>query len=114
MPYHLIVTAEEKYTAGLHVKDSTNAEGYFYTVTAARRPEVKVLFPVDKTSFSDKKLAVTKGLSYADASGQLFFVLLYSEQLNREKYAATLAKIYRSDGLAWSNNYQLPFIPKES
>jgi hypothetical protein len=71
------------------------------------------MFPVDKSSFKTKTLSSTKGLSYADAAGQLYFVLLYSNQPAKEKYAATLAKIYRSDGLAWSNNYQLAFLPKE-
>jgi hypothetical protein len=113
IPYRPIFTSDEKYTIGLYLKDSTNAEGYFYTITPARKPEVKVTFPIDKSSFRERRLPFIKGLSYADGSGQLFFVLLYSEQLNKEKYSATLAKIYRSDGLAWSNNYQLPFIPKE-
>jgi hypothetical protein len=71
------------------------------------------LFPVDKLSFKERKLPMTKGLTYSDATGQIYFVLLYSEKVNKDKYPATLAKIYRSDGLAWSNNYQLPFIPKE-
>jgi hypothetical protein len=108
-----LFTIDEKYTLGLRLKDSTSAEGYFYTITAARKPEVKVLFPVDKASFRERKLPLTKGLSFADAAGQIYFVLLYSEKVNKDKYPVTLAKIYRSDGLAWSNNYQLPFIPKE-
>lgn len=111
--YTPVITLDEKYTAGLHFKDSTNAVGYFYTITAARKPDVKVVFPVDKSAFKERKLPAIKGLSYADAAGQLYFVLLYSEQSSKEKYPATLAKIYRSDGLAWSNNLQLPFIPKE-
>lgn len=108
-----LFTVDEKYTMGLHMHDSVNAEGYFYTITAARKPEVKVVFPVDKASFRQSKLPVVKGLSFAEGGGQLFFVLVYSEQLKNEKHNATLAKIYRSDGLAWSNNYQLTFIPKE-
>lgn len=111
--YVPVVTLDEKYTAGLHFKDSTNASGYFYTITSARKPDIKVTFPVDKSAFKERKVPVIKGLSYADAAGQLYFVLLYSEQSSKEKYPATLAKIYRSDGLAWSNNLQLPFIPTE-
>jgi hypothetical protein len=39
---------------------------------------------------------------------------VFSEKPTKDnKYAATVAKIYRSDGLAWSSNYSLPFIPKE-
>jgi hypothetical protein len=108
-----LFTSMEKYTIGLNLTDSMNANGYFYTITPARKPEVKVMFPVDKTSFRPKTLPGTKGLSYADAAGQLYFVLLYSNQPSKEKYPVTLAKIYRSDGLAWSHNYQLAFLPKE-
>jgi hypothetical protein len=98
---------------GLHLHDSVNVDGYFYTITATRKPEVRVVFPVDKAAFKEKKLPVVKGLSFAEGGGQLFFILVYSEQPKNEKYNATLAKIYRSDGLAWSNNFQLPFIPRE-
>jgi hypothetical protein len=108
-----LFTSIEKYTIGLNLTDTTNANGYFYTITSARKPEVKVSFPVDKLSFKVKNLPSTKGISYADAAGQLYFVLLYSNKPSKEKYPATLAKIYRSDGLAWSNNYQLTFLPKE-
>jgi hypothetical protein len=108
-----LFTVDEKYTMGLQMHDSVNAEGYFYTITPARKPEVKVVFPVDKASFRQSKLPGVKGLSFAEGGGQLFFVLVYSEQQKNEKHSATLAKIYRSDGLAWSNNYQLAFIPKE-
>lgn len=111
--YKPLFTADEKFTIGLHLNDSINADGYFYTITPTRKPEVKVVFPVDKSSFKEKGIPTTKGLSYSDAGGQIYYVLVYSEKLSKDKYPATLAKIYRSDGLAWSNNYQLTFIPKE-
>jgi hypothetical protein len=111
--YRPVYTLEEKFTTGIHVIDSANADGYFYTINAARTPEVKVVFPVDKNSFRERKLPRTKGITYSDASGQLFFVAFVSETMNKDKYPVTLAKIYRSDGLAWSNNFQIGFIPKE-
>lgn len=111
--YKPLFTQEEKFTLGVHVIDSTHSDGYFYTINAARRPEVKVIFPVDQNSFKERLLTQAKGLSYSDASGQIFFVAVYSQKPNKDKYPVTLAKIYRSDGLAWSNNYQLPFMPKE-
>jgi hypothetical protein len=40
-------------------------------------------------------------------------VLVYTDKSKEDKYAATLAKIYRSDGLAWAVNYELAFIPRE-
>ncbi len=112
-PYKALFTFPEKFTIGLQLKDTTNAQGYFYTVTPGRKPEVKVLFPVDRASFKQRMLPSTKSISYADAAGQIFFVAVYSEKATRDKYPLTLAKIYRSDGLAWSHNYQLAFIPKE-
>jgi hypothetical protein len=111
--YKPIFTAQVKYTLGLNFKDTLNASGYFYTITSARKPDVKVMFPVEKSAFRQSLLPAAKGLSYADAAGQIYFVLLYSDKQSKEKYPATLAKIYRSDGLAWSHNYQLTFLPKE-
>jgi hypothetical protein len=41
-------------------------------------------------------------------------VLLFNEAETKDKkVAATVAKIYRSDGLAWSSNYLLDFRPIE-
>jgi len=105
---------DEKYTAGLYYKDSLNAEGYFYSITPTRVPDIKIKFAVDKTSFRQSGLPMAKSLTFSDAAGQIYFVLMYTEKANKDnKYAATLAKIYRSDGLAWSTNYQLAFVPKE-
>jgi hypothetical protein len=104
----------DHYTAGLAFKDSLNADGYFYSITPSRVPDIKVNFAVDKTNFRQSKLPFAKSLVYSDAAGQIFFVLIYSEKAGKDnKYAASLAKIYRSDGLAWNFNYNLAFIPKE-
>ena len=71
-------------------------------------------FPVDKQNFKLQELDSIKGIVSADAGGQLYFVLLYNEKETADgKIAATVAKIYRSDGLAWSTNYQLDFVPTE-
>lgn len=105
---------EEKYTTGIHYADSLNPSGYLYTISATRVPEVKVSFPVDKASFKLSRLNTSKALTFSDTAGQLYFVLIYTDQAGKDKkVAATLAKIYKSDGLAWSQNYQLDFIPKE-
>jgi len=88
-------------------------EGYFYSIKPSRKPEVKARFALDKPSFRLSKLPLAKALTYSDGAGQIYFVLVYSEKANKEKYPASLAKIYRSDGLAWSYNYQLNFVPKE-
>jgi hypothetical protein len=105
-------TVGDKITIGMQVNPS-KVNGYFYTITPTRKPEIKVVFPVD-TAFSDQNiLPSTKALSYSDVSGQIYFALVYSEVVHGAKHPATLAKIYRSDGLAWSMNYNLAFQPKE-
>jgi hypothetical protein len=71
-----------------------------------------VVFPVDK-NLKEKNLAHLKSASYSDPNNSLFFVLLVSEKTVNGKFPATLAKIYRTDGLAWSMNYELAFVPKE-
>ncbi len=104
----------EKFTAGLHYKDSLSAEGYFYSITPSRVSDIKIVFPVEKVSFKASRLKNAKSITFSDARGQIFFVLIYSTKATKEnKFVATLAKIYRSDGLAWSNNYVLNFIPSE-
>lgn len=108
-----LVLVDDKFTAGLAYKDSLTAQGYFYTIKTSRLPEVKVKFDVDKNGFKASQFRHTKALTYSDAGGQMYFVLVYSERASKDKFPATLAKIYRSDGLAWSTNYQLSFIPKE-
>jgi hypothetical protein len=109
-----LAVIDEKYTAGLQYPDSLNPSGYFYTINATRIPDVKVSFPVEKPSFKQARLVSSKAITYSDAPGQIYFVLFFSNRQSKEsKYAATLAKIYRSDGLAWSMNYELAFIPRE-
>jgi hypothetical protein len=108
-----LVTTPEKYTMGLSVADSTHVQGYFYTITPSRKPEVKAYFPVDKVTGSVKNLPSTKALAFSDVAGQIYYVLVYSEKSVKEKFPATLAKIYRSDGLAWKVDYPLSFTPSE-
>ena len=107
-----LIIVEDHFSAGLVFSDST-ASGYFYTITSSHTRDVKVNFPVDKVSFRMRNLPVTKGMSSTDGKGQVYFVLLYGESKVGDKFPATLAKIYRSDGLAWSNNYQLEMLPSE-
>jgi hypothetical protein len=109
----LILTVPENYTLGVAVKDSLQSTGYFYSILPSRKPALKVSFPVDQKAFKEKNLGRTKALSYADPQGHLYYVLLYSENPVNNVYTATIAKIYKTDGLAWSNNYLLTFIPSE-
>jgi hypothetical protein len=104
---------DEDYTVGLVYQDSLSAEGYFYTITPKRLPALKFNFKVDKPSFKQSRFSNMKALTYSDPAGHIYYILFYSQRPNKEKYPATLAKIYASDGLAWSNNISLGFIPAE-
>jgi hypothetical protein len=108
-----LFTADEKFTLGVSYRDSVKSEGYFYTVTPSRKPALKVSFPIDHTNITQAKASVTKALAYSDPAGQVYYILVYSDQAVKEKFPASLAKIYSSDGLAWSNNYSISFIPTE-
>jgi hypothetical protein len=109
-----LLISNDQFTAGLAFKDSLTAEGYFYSITPTRVPDIKVNFPVEKSSFRESRLPYSKSIVYSDPAGQIFFVLIFSEKAGKEnKFAATLAKVYRSDGLAWNFNYSLNFVPKE-
>jgi hypothetical protein len=108
--YKPLVVVGERYTVGLAYADSLNLSGYFYSITPSRVPDIRVKFPVDSRSFTRDHLADVKSIT-TDASNQIYYVLVYSEKVVNEKYPTTLAKIYRSDGLSWSNNFELDFVP---
>ncbi len=112
--YYPLVVAQDKYTAGLFFADSVSGTGYFYNIPASHKPDIKVKFPVDKLSLREKRLPIIHSYVTADPAGQIFFALIYSERKDKAgKYPATVAKIYKSDGLSWSNNFTFDFIPAE-
>ncbi len=111
-PFKPMILIEEKYTAGFQFSDSV-ANGYFTTINRARRGGVSMRFPIDTAVFKQKKLPVLKALSSSDSGGQVFYILFYSEEKASEKFPATLAKIYKTDGLAWSNNFAFDLLPSE-
>jgi hypothetical protein len=112
--YKPLLVLPEKYTVGLAYKDTANADAYFYTITPTRKPDIRVTFPIDKPNFRLSRLPESKAITYADPTDQLFFVLVYNTHPTKDgKYPVTLSKIYRSDGLAWSQNFLLTFIPTE-
>jgi hypothetical protein len=112
--YKPLILIQEKYTSGLHFVDSTVVAGYFATIVPTRTADIMINFPLDKIYFSQADSSAYKSIVYADAAGQLYFVLIYGEKrTDSDKIAATLAKIYRSDGLAWSVNNLLDFVPMD-
>jgi hypothetical protein len=105
-----LVIVEDEYTIGLHYVDSL-ATGYLYSITPTRIPDVKAKFAIDQLNFKKRNLPIIKCLSTSDEAGQVFFSVLYSETKVGDKFPATITKIYRSDGLAWSNNFKIDMTP---
>ncbi len=106
-----LVTENEKFTTGLFYPDTSSVNGYFYSITPSRLPDIKVKFPLAKDGFKPKLVSATHGIAY-NSNDQIYYVLIYSDVKLKEKTPVTIAKIYRSDGLAWSNAYQLSFVPE--
>lgn len=112
--YRPLVVVQDKYTAGLTFQDSVSGTGYFYNIPPSHKPDIKVLFAVDKLNLREKRLSAIHSFITADPAAQIFFTLIYVERKDKSgKYPATVAKIYKSDGLSWSNNYTFDFIPTE-
>lgn len=109
--YKPLVLEPAKYTAGLMFADSTGM-GYFYLIDPSRKPSLKASFPVNK-AFTKSYLPVTKALTTQDESGLVYFVLTYQETKRNDKYQATLTKIYKVEGLAWSVNITFDQVPIE-
>jgi hypothetical protein len=107
-----LVLVEEKFTAGLMFADSVGS-GYFYVITPTRDPSIKASYPVNKLAFKKRFLPVTKALTTQDELGLVYFVLTYQETKLKDKYQATLAKIYKVEGLAWSVDLTFDQVPVE-
>ena len=110
--YVPLILVDEKYTAGFQFADST-ATGYFMTINPARTVGLSANFPIDTANFSRRKLPVTKALSTSDENGQVFYVLIYSQEKVTDKFPVILAKIYLTDGLAWCSNFSFELVPSE-
>lgn len=109
-----LVVEQDKYTAGLTFMDSVSGSGYFYNIPPSHKPDIKVQFAIDKLNLREKKLSAIHSFVTADPAAQIFFALIYLERKDKTgKYPATMAKIYKSDGLSWSNNFTFDFIPTE-
>lgn len=107
-----LVQQEEKFTSGLTFADSVGT-GYFYTISPSRKVAVKATYKVNPDAFKKRYLPVTKAIAIQDESGLVFFVLTYQETKMKDKYQATLTKIYKVEGLAWSVNLELDQLPIE-
>jgi hypothetical protein len=106
-----LITKDELYTVGVKRMDSVNVAGYFYSITPSRVPDIAATFALDATVFGPTRWTSVKALS-TDANGLVYYVLIYSDQPEKEKYPARVAKIYRADGLSWTADLQLAFVPE--
>lgn len=107
-----VAIEQEKFTFGLFYKDSL-ATGYFYTISPSRLVDLKANFEVDKQNFKKRNFPLYKSLSVTDSKGNVFVLIIYSTQKTNDKFPATLAKVYRSDGLAWNVNFSFDMLPAE-
>ncbi len=107
-----VVVEEEKYTVGIQYADSIGT-GYLYTIQPSRKLAIKCVYPVEKQAFKKRNFPFVKSLVTTDEKGLVFFVLLYSEAKIKAKIPATLVKIYKQEGLAWSINYNFDQLPAE-
>lgn len=107
-----LILVEEKYTAGLKYADSLGT-GYFYLISPSRKPTVKATYPVDQQAFKKRNIPVTNALFTQDEKGLVFFILSYLETKLKDKYPATITKIYKAEGLGWSVNYSFDQLPSE-
>ncbi|MFM8851441.1 MAG: hypothetical protein ACKOE5_13735 [Cytophagales bacterium] len=112
LPFKPLAVVEDKFTVGLLYKDSL-ATGYFYSITPSRVPDQKVVFAIDQPNFKKRHLPMIKNLNASIGQGQIYYVLIYSEVKVKDKFPITLAKIYKTDGLAWVYNYKLDLKPAE-
>lgn len=110
--YRPFILQEEKFTAGLTFADSIGS-GYFYFISPSRKPDIKANYNVNKQAFKKRNLAVTKMLSAGDDLGLVYFLLTYLETKVKDKYPATLTKIYKVEGLAWSVDVGFDQVPAE-
>jgi hypothetical protein len=107
--YRPLLVEENKFTAGIKSAEDGPSKGYFCTITPSRRPDINIKFSLDSDHLAN--LSAVKSLATADPGNNIYFVLFYSMEKVDEKYPATVAKIYRSDGLSWSHNFAFDFMP---
>lgn len=98
----------ERYTAGVNYTKGSTA--YFSIINAQRKPEA---FTETKLSakFNIENSSSTGAIGFADPAGQLFFIAFFVESPKDAKVTVNVMKIYRTDGLSWSIETELPNKP---
>jgi len=100
-----------RYTIGLKYTDSL-AVGYLYSITPSRIPDLAVNFPVDAPNFKRRSFPILKGLSLQEGN-DVYFALIYSQTKVKDGFPATIARVNKTGGLAWSINYKFELTPVE-
>ena len=103
----------DELTAGLYFSGRKPAEGYFALITNSRTQDMKVNFKVDNEHFKKQNLDLINTMLAADEEGHFYYVMYYIQLPEQEQYAASICKIYTSDGLAWEKDIKLDTTPKE-
>lgn len=111
--YKMLLLEEERYTVGLAYADSITMTGYFYTITPSRTPDITVSIKVDPKSFKLSTLSGATAMVASDKDDHIYYILYLSAVKEGDKFSTTLSKVYRADGLAWTNPYQLDLNPTE-
>jgi len=87
------------------------AVGYLYTITPSRIPDLGVNFPVDAPNFKRRSFPILKALSFNESD--VYFALIYSQTKVKEGFPATITRVNKTGGLAWSINYKFELTPIE-
>ncbi len=112
LAYKPLQVVDEKYTVGIHLQDTVSS-GYLYSITPSRRADVVSKFPLDAAQFGRRNLPLAKNVSTVDTGSLTYFALIYSESKVEDKFPATIAKVNRVGGLAWSVNLKVEMTPIE-
>lgn len=96
-----------RYSVGIKVD---GGQGYFYNITPSHVPTIKATFALD-SGIVRESTASLKAYAASDPDEQIFFVLIHGSIDASGKVKASLAKIYKSDGLSWNINLSIDFMP---
>ncbi len=106
-----LLIVPDNFTIGLKYQDSL-AVGYLYSITPSRIPDVGTTFPIDAPNFKKRSLPIIKGLGVHEGS-EVYIALIYSQNKVKEGFPATIARVNKTTGLAWSINYKFELTPSE-
>ena len=105
---------EEAFTTGVTYRnDTSKVNGYFYTITKDRKPQIKAEFPLSHASFHYSKRGLMGGTVLNSVMGLVYFSFIWSEEVHDGKVPLVVSKIYTGDGLSWSNLFWVDSVPDQ-